>query len=55
MDGTDPEDSADESSKWSGEETQGSATEEEAETAGGAGDVGQSLTATAQELEGSGV
>ena len=35
VDGSDQEKSADESSKWIGEETEGSATEEGADTAGG--------------------
>ena len=53
MDGTDREESADESAEWSGEEIEGSATEEEAHTAGGGGGS-QVRMATAQIPEGSG-
>ena len=49
------EKSADKSVKWSGEDTEGLVPEEEADTARGAGEVGQALTSTAWELEGSGV
>ena len=37
VDGIDWEESADESAKWSGEETEGSATEEDADTTEGVG------------------
>ena len=40
MDGTDQEESADVSAKWIGEETEGLATEEVVETAGGGGHPG---------------
>ena len=53
MDGTDREESADKIVKWSGEETKGSATEEEAETAGGWGGS-KTRTAMARVPDGSG-
>ena len=46
--------SADESAEWDGEETKNSASDEEAETAGGAGEAKRLLTVTAGEMEGSG-
>ena len=52
VDGTDQKDSADKSAEWSGEETEGLAMEEEVDIAGGAREVVQALTVTAQELEG---
>ena len=47
-DGTDREDSADESAKWGGVETEESETEEEAATAGGGGGVSMTRTVTAR-------
>ena len=41
MRGVGQEESADESSEWSGEESEGLATEEEATTVGGGGGVGK--------------
>ena len=44
----------DESAKWSGKETEESASEEDSETPGGAGNIGMTLTATEEESERSG-
>ena len=52
--GTGPENSADESAEWSGEETEESASEEESDTTGGLGEVGMTLTVRAEESEVSG-
>ena len=49
--GTDTEGSAAKSAKWSGEETEESASEEEAETSGGEGEAGMMLTSTTEALE----
>ena len=49
------EESATESAEWIGEDTEESASEEEAETTGGRGWVGNTLTETAVASEGSGV
>ena len=49
--GTDTEGSAAKSPKWSGEETEESASEEEAETSGGEGEAGMMLTSTTEALE----
>ena len=49
MGGNGQEESADESPEWSGEEAEELASEEEAETAGGAGEAGRALTATSGE------
>ena len=54
VDGTDREESAEKTSKWSGEELEGLVTEDADETAGGAGGVDQMLVAMARGLEGSG-
>ena len=53
MDRTYWEESVEESAKWSGKEKGELAREEYAKTARGEGEVGQDLTATARELEGS--
>ena len=52
--GTRPKESVDESAKWSGKETEESASGEEAETARGEEEAVMTLTATAEESEGSG-
>ena len=55
MDSKSTEESADESTKWSGEETEELVSdEEEAETAEGAREARRMMTATAGKLEGSG-
>ena len=54
MGGSDTEESADESAEWRGEETEESASDEEAETAGGSGEFGMTMAATAEASEGSG-
>ena len=54
MGGTGTEESAAESAKWSGKDTEELVSEEEANTAGGAGEVRRILTATTKESEGSG-
>ena len=51
--GTGLEESADESAKWSGEETEESASEEEVDTAGGVGMAGMTLRETEEGPEGS--
>ena len=53
MYGIDREESVDESAKCRGEDPKGLATEEDTETAWGAGEIGQSPTAMARESEGS--
>ena len=45
------EESADKSAEWSGEDTEDLELEEEAETAGGAGEYGRPLKATVGKLE----
>ena len=47
--GTGPEESVYESAKWSGEETEESASEEDSETAGGSREVRMIHTTTAEE------
>ena len=54
MEGTDREESAEKSAKWSGKETEGLATEEEDDTKGGTGGIRKTRTATAQMSTGSG-
>ena len=49
-----PEESADESAEWGGEDTKESASEEEAATELGAGEAGRPLTATVGATEESG-
>ena len=54
MEGTDWEESAEKSAEWSGEETEGSATDEEDETAGAARGVSKTRTEMAQVSKGNG-
>ena len=54
MGGTDTEESTADSAKYSGEETEDLASEGETQTAGGAGEVGTTATATEKRLGGSG-
>ena len=54
MGGSDTEESADESAKWRGEKMEELASDEEAETAGVAGESGMTMAATAEASEGSG-
>ena len=51
MGGKGHEESADENTEWREEKTEGLATDEEAKTAGEAGEVGQAMTETAWESE----
>ena len=54
VDRTGTNESAPKRAEWSGDETEGLESEEEAETEGGAGEVGMTLKETAEELERSG-
>ena len=54
VDGKGIEEKADESAKWSRDETEELASEEEAETTGGVGEAGRTLMATAGESKGIG-